>query len=68
MRTGFMSFHAYKEFPDAPYKNASFDTVKKDCDLIIGEIKRFAGDALLWVTTCTGGSECGRCKSHACSG
>ncbi|MBS1751945.1 MAG: hypothetical protein JST63_18750 [Bacteroidetes bacterium] len=46
-----MSFHAYKEFPDAPYKNASFDTVKKDCDLIIGEIKRFAGDALLGPVT-----------------
>ncbi|MCC6286265.1 MAG: hypothetical protein IT249_00120 [Chitinophagaceae bacterium] len=46
-----LSFHAYKEFPDAPYKNASFDTVKKDCDLIIGEIKRFAGDALLGPVT-----------------
>lgn len=46
-----MSFHAYKEFPDAPYKNATFDTVKKDCSLVMREIKRFAGDALLGPVT-----------------
>ena len=41
-----MSFHAYQEFPDAPYKNASFDIVKKDCDLVLNEIKRIAGDTV----------------------
>ncbi|ULQ52106.1 hypothetical protein [Flavihumibacter fluvii] len=41
-----LSFHAYQEFPDAPYKNASFETVKKDCDLVMKEIKRIAGDHL----------------------
>lgn len=46
-----LSFHAYKEFPDAPYKNASFDTVKKDCDLIVNEIRRFAGYELLGPVT-----------------
>lgn len=46
-----LSFHAYKEFPDAPYKNAAFEVVKKDCDLIREEIKRFAGDALLGPVT-----------------
>ena len=41
-----LSFHAYQEFPDAPYKNASFETVKKDCDLVLREINRFAGNTL----------------------
>lgn len=41
-----LSFHAYQEFPDAPYKNASFETVKKDCDLVMNEIIRFAGEAV----------------------
>lgn len=45
------SFHAYAEFPDEPYKNAGYDTVKKDCELIMGEIKRFAGEALLGPVT-----------------
>ncbi|MBY0534418.1 MAG: hypothetical protein K2P88_01085 [Chitinophagaceae bacterium] len=46
-----LSFHAYKEFPDAPYKNASFQTVKDDCDLVMGEIKRFAGHQLMGPVT-----------------
>lgn len=45
------SFHAYAEFPDEPYINAPYDVVKKDCDLIMGEIKRFAGAALLGPVT-----------------
>lgn len=46
-----LSFHSYKEFPDAPYKQAPFDVVKKDCDLVKGEIKRFAGGALMGPVT-----------------
>ncbi|MFT3934456.1 MAG: hypothetical protein QM726_12615 [Chitinophagaceae bacterium] len=42
-----LSFHAIEEFPDMPYKNASYETVKKDCDLVMAEIKRFAGEALM---------------------
>lgn len=46
-----LSFHAYKEFPDAPYKNTTFATIKNDCDLIVHEIRRFAGDALIGPVT-----------------
>lgn len=46
-----LSFHAYQEFPDAPYRQASFDTVKKDCDLVQKEIQRFAGTALMGPVT-----------------
>jgi hypothetical protein len=46
-----LSFHAYQEFPDAPYKEASYDTVKQDCDLVQKEIQRFAGSALMGPVT-----------------
>jgi hypothetical protein len=46
-----LSFHALGEFPDMPYVNAGYDEVKKDCDLIIGEIKRFAGEEVLGSVT-----------------
>ncbi len=42
-----LSFHALGEFPDMPYKDAGYDQVKKDCDLVKGEIKRFAGEELM---------------------
>ena len=38
------AFHAKQEFPDYPYVNAKYEDVKKDYELIIGEIKRFAGE------------------------
>ncbi len=37
-------FHAKQEFPDYPYVNATYETVKTDWDLISGEVKRFAGE------------------------
>lgn len=46
-----LSFHAYQEFPDAPYKHASFETVKKDCDLVQAEIKRISTEALMGPVT-----------------
>jgi hypothetical protein len=46
-----LSFHAFGEFPDAPYKNSPFDVVKQDCDLVMGEIRRFASDTLLGPVT-----------------
>ncbi|MBW7892382.1 MAG: hypothetical protein H3C48_15420, partial [Chitinophagaceae bacterium] len=46
-----LSFHAYSEFPDEPYKNASYEKVKEDCDLIVGHIKRFAGESVLGPVT-----------------
>ncbi len=38
------AFHAKQEFPDYPYLNARYEDVKHDYELIIGEIKRFAGE------------------------
>lgn len=37
------SFHAYSEFPDRPYQNASAEKLAKDFDLIYNEVCRFAG-------------------------
>lgn len=46
-----LSFHAYREFPDEPYLHADYETVRKDCELIQNEIKRFAGEELLGPVT-----------------
>lgn len=42
-----LSFHALGEFPDKPYIAADYDQVKRDCDLVIGEILRFAGPEVM---------------------
>lgn len=42
-----LSFHALQEFPDMPYVQAGYEEVKKDCDLIKGEIMRFAGEEVM---------------------
>lgn len=42
-----LSFHALREFPDQPYMQAGYDETKKDCDLVVSEIKRFAGDEVM---------------------
>ena len=39
-----LAFHAKQEFPDYPYVNASYEDVKANYELIVGEIKRFAGE------------------------
>lgn len=38
------SFHAYSEFPDRPYLEASAEDIGKDYDLVKDEIVRFAGE------------------------
>jgi hypothetical protein len=45
------TFHAFQEFPDKPYRNASYDKVKKDYQLVTNEIMRFAGKEVL--SNCT---------------
>lgn len=42
-----LSFHARAEFPDQPYISADYATVKKDCDLVVEQIKRFASDEVM---------------------
>ncbi len=42
-----LSFHALQNDPDMPYKNSGYDEVKRDCELVRKEIRRFAGDELM---------------------
>ncbi len=46
-----LSFHALQEFPDMPYVHAGYEEVKRDCDLIMGEIRRFAGEEVMHSVT-----------------
>lgn len=46
-----LSFHALQEFPDMPYVHAGYDEVKRDCDLIMHEIRRFAGQEVMHSVT-----------------
>jgi hypothetical protein len=38
-----LSFHAYANEPDKPYINAGYEKVKHDCDLVMDQVRRFAG-------------------------
>ena len=38
-----LSFHAFANDPDKPYINASYEKVKSDCDMVMDQIRRFAG-------------------------
>ena len=42
-----LSFHALANDPDRPYLNAGYDQVKRDCDLVKEQIKRFAGEEVM---------------------
>ena len=39
-----LTFHAYSEFPDKPYKYATADKIREDCIKVYREIVRFAGE------------------------
>lgn len=39
-----LAFHAKQEFPDYPYVNADYEDVKADCESVLKEIRRFAGE------------------------
>jgi hypothetical protein len=39
-----LAFHAYSEFPDRPYEYAAPTRLAEDFDLVVGEIRRFAGE------------------------
>jgi len=41
-----LSFHAYANEPDKPYINASYEKVKGDCEKVINQIHRFAGEEI----------------------
>lgn len=42
-----LSFHSLAEFPDRPYIHSGYDEVKKDCEMVKDQIRRFAGEELL---------------------
>ena len=42
-----LSWHAYAEFPDRPYQNASNEKLEADIQLLTSEIVRFAGEKSL---------------------
>jgi hypothetical protein len=47
-----LSFHALQNKPDNPYLNSGYDEVKKDCEMVKAEIRRFAGEEQFdYVTT-----------------
>ncbi len=39
-----LSFHALQNKPDNPYANSGYDEVRRDCELVKAEIRRFAGE------------------------
>lgn len=46
-----LSFHALGEFPDRPYQKADYATVKRDGEMVMKEIRRFAGPELMGPVT-----------------
>ena len=41
-----LSFHALQDKPDRIYKDATYDQMARDFELVMGEIHRFAGEAV----------------------
>jgi hypothetical protein len=46
-----LSFHALQNDPDNPYMKAGYDDVKRDCDKVMEQIRRFAGEELMGPVT-----------------
>jgi hypothetical protein len=46
-----LSFHALQDQPDRIYKDATYDQMARDYDLVVREIERFAGEVVLSNTT-----------------
>jgi hypothetical protein len=42
-----LSFHALGDKPDRPYINAGYEQVKKDCAMVMEQIRRFAGEEVM---------------------
>ncbi|HUW62319.1 MAG TPA: hypothetical protein VMZ06_15045 [Candidatus Bathyarchaeia archaeon] len=53
-----LSFHALGDKPDRPYMGASYEQIARDYDLVVGEIRRFAGPDVLTRTTTVHWAEC----------
>jgi hypothetical protein len=46
-----LSFHALQEFPDKPYIHAGYNEVKRDCEMVLAQIRRFAGEEVMGPVT-----------------
>jgi hypothetical protein len=46
-----LSFHALQNDPDMPYLNSGYDEVKRDCEQVKEQIRRFAGEELMGPVT-----------------
>ena len=46
-----LSFHALQNDPDNPYIKSGYDEVKRDCDKVNEQIRRFAGEELMGPVT-----------------
>jgi hypothetical protein len=46
-----LSFHALQNDPDKPYITAGYDELKRDCEMVKAQIRRFAGEELLGPVT-----------------
>ncbi len=53
-----ITFHALQDKPDRPYRNATYDQIAHDYDLVTGHIRRFAGDEVMGNTTTVHWAEC----------
>ncbi len=41
-----LSFHALQDLPDMPYINAGYEPVFKECEMVMEQVRRFAGEEL----------------------
>ncbi len=46
-----LSFHALQNDPDKPYITAGYEEVKRDCEMVKAQIRRFAGEELMGPVT-----------------
>jgi hypothetical protein len=46
-----LNFHALQNDPDRPYIHAGYDEVKRDCEMVMEQIRRFAGEEMLGPVT-----------------
>ncbi len=53
-----LSFHALADKPDRPYRNATYTQMAHDFDLVMGHIRRFAGNEVTSRATTVHWAEC----------
>ncbi len=41
-----LSFHALQNEPDNPYVNAGYEEMRRDCEMVMEQVRRFAGEEL----------------------